>query len=454
MNYTEAIHKLLSLTDLERVSGKAAHMRRYHLGRMRVLLERLGDPHLKTPTIHVTGTKGKGSTAATIASVLTAQGYTPGLFTSPHLHTFRERIQFNSAPVTEGEFASLVQDIWPVAESISIEGTQGSVTTFELLTAMAFLHFYQRRASFQVIEVGLGGRLDSTNLVRPEVCVFTSISLDHTHILGDTVERIAHDKAGIVKPGSVAVTSPQEPGVNKVLEDACREHGVTLVSVERECNWRREDFDLSGQSFVVNAPWGEFHLRTPLLGAHQLENGATALVTLQVLNDLGFTISDDSLARGFESVAWPARLEVLSRQPLVVADGAHNPYSARKLREALRQYFSPDRLVYVVGLSADKNASSIIRELAQDAAMVIVTRSRHPRAAQTETLAEGFRQVGIEAREVDTVEDALKYAISQAQQGDLVAVTGSLFVAAEARESLLDIPPELYPSLQPPVPIL
>lgn len=449
MNYAEALSKLLGLTDLERVASHGPHIRRYDLGRMRAFLEELGNPHLKTPTVHITGTKGKGSTAATIASVLAAQGYTPGLFTSPHLHTFRERIQFDGQPVSEPEFASLVACTWPAMEAVNAEGSYGPITTFEVLTAMAFVHFYQRRAGFQVIEVGLGGRLDSTNLVQPQVCVFTSVSLDHTHVLGDTVELIARDKAGIIKPGAVVVTSPQEPGVMRILEGACREQGVTLVSVRGECKWVREAWDLGGQTFVVSAPWGEFHLRTPLLGEHQLENAATALVTLQVLNNLGFTISRDSLDRGFRSVCWPGRLEVLSREPLVVADGAHNPYSAGKLRRALREYFSFDRLVYVVGLSADKNVLGIIQELAQGAAMAVVTRSRHPRAAALGVLADGFRQVGVEAREVEGVDAALRYALSQVGAGDLVVVTGSLFVAAEAREAMLGIPPEMYPSLQP-----
>ena len=447
--YAKALKKLFSLTDLERVSGKAFHTRRYDLRRMQVLLERLGAPHLKTSTVHITGTKGKGSTASTIASVLAAQGYSPGLFTSPHLHTFRERIRFDGRPVSEGEFAVLVERIWPVVEAIGAEGGYGEVTTFELLTAMAFSYFHQCKAGFQVIEVGLGGRLDSTNLVQPQVCVFTSISLDHTDILGDTVELIARDKAGIVKPCSVAVTAPQEPGVIRILEEACKDQGVTLLSVERDCEWRVEAFDLDGQTFSITTPWGGFRLHTPLLGGHQLENAATALVALQVLKDQGFVISQDSLEKGFRSVSWPARLEVLSREPLVVADGAHNPYSAAKLREALLLYFSFHRLIYVVGLSADKNVSGIVQELGQDAAMVVVTRSRHPRAAQLSVLSHEFRRAGIEAQEVEGVDAALKYALSQAGSGDLVVVTGSLFVAAEARESVWGILPELYPSLEP-----
>ncbi len=319
---------------------------------------------------------------------------------------------------------------------------------------MAFLHFFQQRAGFQVIEVGLGGRLDSTNLVQPQVCVLTSISLDHTSILGSTVERIARDKSGIIKPGAVAVASPQEPGVMAVLEETCQAQGVKLISVGRECEWTLESHDLEGQSFTVATPWGEFHLRTPLLGGHQLENSTTALAAIHALQELGFDVAVDSISRGFRTLHWPARMEVLSRTPLVVADGAHTPYSAAKLREALYQYLSFRRLIYVVGLSADKDVSGIVRELAQGAHMAVVTRSRHPRAVATSLMASEFRAAGVEAREVEGVGAAVSYALDQASEGDLVVATGSLFVAAEAREMMLGILPEIYPSLQPGTPVL
>jgi dihydrofolate synthase/folylpolyglutamate synthase len=454
IDYSEALAELLSLTDLERVAGTAPHTRRYDLGRMRVLLERLDNPHLRTPTVHITGTKGKGSTGATIASVLTAQGYNAGLFTSPHLHTLRERIQLGGEPVSELEFVSLADAVWPVVESMNAQGSNGEVTTFEMLTAMAFLHFFRRRADFQVIEVGLGGRLDSTNLVQPRVCVITSISLDHTQILGDTVEQIAMDKSGIIKPGSVVVTSPQVPGVMAVLKEACRAQGVDLVSVDEEYKWTMRASDLDGQSFTVAAPWGEVRLWTPLLGGYQLENSATCLAVINELKNLGYAVTDEAVIQGFRSVRWSGRLEVLARKPLVVADGAHNPYSAAKLREALHQYFSFERLIYVVGLSADKNAQGIIQELAPGAYMVVATRSRHPRAAPPDLLASGFRAVGGQVVVVEGVEAALDYALNQAKARDLVVATGSLFVAAEAREAILGIPPELYPSLQPQAQVL
>ena len=449
VDYKKAVDRLLGLTDLERVSGQATHARRYDLGRMHALLERLGNPHLDIPTVHIAGTKGKGSTAAMVSSVLSAQGYRPGLFISPHLHSFRERIQLLNQPINEGEFASLVEGLWPVVEEMNQEETHGQVTTFELLTAMAFVHFKQQDAGVQVIEVGLGGRLDSTNLVQPRVCVLTSISLDHTGILGDTLEKIAYEKSGIIKPGATAVVSPQTPEVTRVIEQACQERKVPLVSVERECSWSKGESSLEGQGFHLSSPWGRFHLWIPLLGRYQMENAATALAALQVLDQKGFTISGEALSQGFQSVRWPGRLEVLKRTPPLVVDGAHNPYSAGRLREALHEYLRFQRLICIVGVLADKQLQGIAQELAKAASLVIATRSRHPRSATPSEVARAFHPLGVEVLEADGVEQALGFAMNQASEEDLVVVTGSLFVAAEAREALLGIPPEVYPSLLP-----
>ena len=448
MEYRQALDKLLSLTDLERVSGRTQRGGRYNLDRIGLLLERLDNPHLKTPTVHITGTKGKGSTAAMITSVLAAQGYRPGLFTSPHLHTFRERIQLNGAPVSESEFAALLEAVWPEVEAVNSNDSPGEVTTFELLTAMAFLHFHRQHAGFQVIEVGLGGRLDSTNLVQPQLSVITSISLDHTRILGDTLEKIAFEKAGIIKQETPVVTSPQKEEAMRVLRDVASMRGARLIQAGDECLAIRVSHHLQGQTLDLATPWGEFRLRIPLLGEHQVENAVTALVSLQVLNETGFTVSGDSISRGFDSIVWPCRMEVLSREPLLIADGAHNPYSAGILRRALEDYLDYRRLIYVVGLSNDKNVEGIVAELAQNAGLVIAAKSRHPRAVPPGEVARLFAQHGVEAVASNNVADAVKLALSQAGEGDLTVAAGSLFVAAEAREEVLGIPPEIYPALR------
>ena len=443
-DYNQSLYKMLSLTDLERVSGRTQSSGRYDLHRITTLLHRLGNPHIKIPTVHVAGTKGKGSTAAMIASILSEQGYTTGLFTSPHLHTFRERIQLDGTPIHPSDFADLIEKLWPEILTMNAQASLGQVTTFELLTAMAFLHFYEKRADFQVVEVGLGGRLDSTNVVLPEVSVITSISLDHTRILGGTLRKIAAEKAGIIKPHTPVVTSPQRPDAMEILRKSAQAINAPFIIASDECNVTPVSHKLGSQLINISSTWSPSRLSIPLLGQHQIENATTALVTTKTLVEKGFDISHDSIARGFSKVTWPCRMEVLSEEPLFIADGAHNPYSAKILREAITKYIPSHGLIIVVGLSNDKNISGIVEEFAKGADLIIATKSRHPRAVSSLHLSRLFTQMGARVVATQSVDEAVKYAFSEAKARDLIVATGSLFVAAEARETILNISPETY----------
>lgn len=450
MDYKGTLHRLLQLIDLERVVSSPKVRVRYDLRRMEALLIRLGDPHMAVPAVHIAGTKGKGSTAAMVAAVLSRQGYHAGLFSSPHMHSFRERIRLDGQPVSEEEFVALSEEVWPDLDWVGHNGGGGEVTMFEALTAMAFCHF-RWRADFQVLEVGLGGRLDTTNLVGPPAlksCAITSLSLDHTAILGNTLESIAGEKAGIIKPGVPVVTSPQRPEAMAVIESVCREKGAPLIRAGEDLTWRSTARGPDGQDLEVQGRLGEYRLRIPLVGAFQLENAATALGVLEVLMEQGTEISSDAIEEGMKSVEWPCRMEVLSKAPLVVCDGAHNPYAAATLRDTLPDYFDYRRVLLVVGVSRDKNMEGIVGELAGLTSDVIVTRSRHPRAATIAAVAGAFAGYGVDAVQVEGVDAAVAKAVEESREGDLVLVTGSLFVAAEARETVLGIEPELYPELQ------
>lgn len=449
LDYKEALNGLLGLTDLERVSGKFPHRRRYNLNRMEHLLHLLGNPHLEIPTVHIAGTKGKGSVAALISSVLSADGYHPGLFTSPHLHSFRERIQRVNQPITEDEFVAVFSKIWPLVEKIGQDGKYDDITTFELLTAMAFTYFRSKNTDINVIEVGMGGRLDSTNLIQPSVSVITPISLDHTRVLGNTIEKIAEEKAGIVKTGVPVVVGPQSIEAIQVIRKSCREKNAPMLLVDKECSWGKIISDIYGQSFWISSPWGNFELWTPLLGRHQIENAATSLVALQLLQERGITVSHKATRQGFRDVRWPARLEVLGQQPLLVIDGAHNPHSASRLIDSLHDYFSFSRLIGVVGILQDKSLKGIVKELAPSLSVVIATKSRHPRSASASSVGIKFRELGVETHVEANTTNALSLARGIAKEKDLIIVTGSLFVGAEARESLLHINPEVYPNLLP-----
>jgi dihydrofolate synthase/folylpolyglutamate synthase len=476
VDYPQAINALLSLVDHERTAMLGSPVPRqkriYDLGRMQALLARLGNPHLAARTVHVAGTKGKGSVSAICDSVLHAAGYRTGFYSSPHLHTFRERIRRDTQPIGEAQFAGLVEQLWPHAQRVEADTDLGPVSLFEFMTGMAFQCCAQDRVDFQTIEVGLGGRLDATNVVRPDVCVITSISLDHMAILGDTIAQIAAEKAGIIKPGVTVVIAPQSPEALAVVLAACRERDARPIQVEAipgilaggktsppgqgnprvgvDVTWQPGESDITGQEVSIQGRLGVYQLRMPLLGSYQLENAATALAALEVLREQGHAISDQAIRQGFAAVFWPCRLEMLSRTPLVVADGAHNPYSMAALLESLPRYLDHRRLVAVVGFSRDKNVAEMVRLLARRAQVVYATRSRHPRSAAPAALAAEFQALGARAVESPSVAEALSQALAQAQPGDLVLGTGSLFVAAELREAVLGIPPELYPDLLPP----
>ncbi|HUV75643.1 MAG TPA: folylpolyglutamate synthase/dihydrofolate synthase family protein [Dehalococcoidales bacterium] len=435
MDYSAALDYILSFADYERAPRSSLV---FDLRRIEALLARLGNPQEKARSVHIAGTKGKGSTAAMIASILTQAGYRTGLYTSPHLLSFTERIQVGGRPATEGAFGRLVEVLKPEVEAVNKSSTLGELTTFELLTALAFTYFETRKVDYQVLETGLGGRLDATNVVKPEVCVITSISFDHMDVLGDTLTQIATEKAGIIKSGSVVVCSLQSPESMKVIERTCHERGARLVSIGDEVNWHQKDFSSEGQSFQLTGITGKYDLYISLLGEHQLENAATAVVSAEVLAELGTKISPQSIITGLRQLEWPGRLQVLQQEPWVVVDGAHNADSARRLAEALERYFDFDQLILIFGASADKNIAGMVAELAPTSSTVIVTRSRHPRAVEPARLASEFSKGGITPIVTENVTSAVELALDQATPGDLICATGSLFIVAEVMEYMSD----------------
>lgn len=431
--YQQALDYIYSFIDYERES-RPDKLASYDLRRVVELLVRIGNPHLAAKTVHIAGTKGKGSVAAMTASALTASGYITGLYTSPHLHTYDERIRIDGRLITDEEIVASVKKLKPEVEAVNKKGTYGQLTTFEVTTALAFGYFKSRGADFQVIEVGMGGRLDATNVVQPEVCVITSISYDHTKVLGNTLPQIAVEKAGIIKPGSIVVTSPQADEVNQVFEQACRKNNAKLIRVGRDVTWRYLGYEANRQSLRVKGRLASYDLTIPLLGRYQLDNAAAAVAVLEVLVEKGFYISKESITGGLAKVNWPGRLQVLSRRPLLVVDGSHNTESAGKLRQALEEYFEFDRAILIIGVSADKDLAGIISELAPIFNTVIATHSTHPRAMPTASVAAELRQQGVEALMTEDISAALLLALSTAGPRDLICVTGSLFVVAGAIE--------------------
>jgi dihydrofolate synthase/folylpolyglutamate synthase len=433
MNYPEAIAYLHSLTDYEKTRIERYTPETLDLSRVEQLLAAVGNPHTRFPALHIAGTKGKGSTAALSESCLRSAGYRTGLYTSPHLHTFRERVQVDGRTIGRDEVVALVQEIQPLIERIP------GVTTFEAITAIGFLYFARAGVDVTVVEVGLGGRLDATNVLTPEVSVITSLSLDHTYLLGNTLAEIAREKAGIIKPGIPAVSAPQRAEAIKVLEAVSREREAPLVEIGRDWDYEPGPANLDGQAFTVRHIAdggsdldGEYWM--PLLGRHQLENGASAIAALEVMSQQGFRIPAEAVREGLHNIHWPGRLEILSREPLAVVDCAHNPYSAQVLRKALEEWFPDRRWVLIFGASADKDIAGMSRALLPISEYVIVTRSDHPRAAAPIELADVVASVGGGAEVSVNVRKSIQRGLAMMDPGSGLLVTGSIFLVASARE--------------------
>ena len=414
------------------------------LGRMRRLLRAMGDPQDGPPIVHVAGTKGKGSTAAMIAAALTASGVRTGLFCSPHLHRLEERFSVDGASATADDLVALTDAVRPGVEATEASGHRGP-TFFEITTAMGLLHFARRGVGAVVLEVGLGGRLDSTNAVRPAVAVVTNISYDHTRQLGTTLEAIAREKAGIFKRGRPAVSGERGPEAGAVIRAAAR---------QRRSPFREIGADFTYESLPPRPPlkrptagrvavrtwardWGELTL--PLLGSHQAHNAAVALASLDVLGERGLSVPREAVERGFAGLRWPARVEVMGESPWVVIDGAHNVASAAALAETLRTCFPPVARTLVFGTTRDKDLRGQLRVLLPGADTVVVTRYvENPRAVPPEEVAEAVRELtGWEPIVTSDPTEALLVARRGTRPDGLICVTGSLFLAAECRAVIL-----------------
>jgi dihydrofolate synthase/folylpolyglutamate synthase len=422
--YQEALDWLYSFVDFSAQRKVKYSPETFDLGRMRALMALMGNPQDRYRTLHIAGSKGKGSVSAMCASGLKAAGWRTGFYTSPHLHDFRERIQLNGEYIPEADLVAIVRRLQELAPQVP------GITTFELNTALAFEYFARQAVEIAVIEVGLGGRLDATNVITPLVGVITSLSYDHMDLLGNTLAQIAGEKAGIIKPNVPVVSAPQLPEALAVLERVAAERTAPLTVAGREVSFQPLTHSLSGQTFTVN---GEtFSL--PLLGAHQVENAAVAYAALQALSP-HLPISVEAIRAGFANVRWPGRFEILQSQPFVVADGAHNADSAQRLAAALEDYFAGRRVHLVFGASADKDIAGMLAALLPRVVSVICTQAVHPRALEPEQLAAQVAAHSPAARVecVPAVRPALARALELAAPEDVVLACGSLFIVAEVQ---------------------
>jgi len=392
---------------------------RLGLSRTFELMARLGDPQKELKFIHVAGTNGKGSTAAMLAAILSAGGYRTGLYTSPYIRSFHERMQVNGVPITDEELERITDRVRTAAS-----GMDDPPTEFELVTAIGFCFFQEKDCDIVVLEVGMGGRLDSTNVIGPpEAAVITAIGLDHTAELGDTVEKIAAEKAGIVKDGCDVVLYEQGENICQVVADACARHGARLHRVHAS-DLSPLSADLSGQRFRYRG--ADYSLA--LLGAHQLRNAATVLTCVEALRQKGWDIPDEAVRRGLSEVRWPARFQVVSRHPLTIVDGGHNPHGVQTVAENLSLYCPGRKVVFLTGVLADKEYTAMMKLVAPLAKCFVTVTPENPRALDAASLAAVIRTLGVEAVAASSLPEGLAMSRARCGADDVLCIFGSLYM--------------------------
>lgn len=421
---------------LSRNRPPAATDEKLRLRRVHNLLARIGNPETAVPTVLIAGTKGKGSTAAIMASILQTGGFRVGLYTKPHLVEYRERFRINGELIDPDEIVRAVEAIRRHVEEM--EGTpDGAPTYFEVSVALAFWYFARARADLALVEVGLGGRLDATNVAEPVLSIITPVSYDHMDVLGATLDAIAREKAGIVRTRGTVVSAPQVPEALAAIIDVCARHEAALWLVDAVMRWEAHTSTLHEQMFSLQGPWRDYgRLRLPLVGAHQLVNAATAVAAVELLGEKGYPVTSGAVADGLAAVRWPARIEVIHERPYVVVDVAHNPASIAALRASLEAMFPARRIILVFGMVATHDHRATTSLIAPLADTVIVTTPQHAKPLSASVLADEVRRY---ANRVEVIEDrraAVERALSLAGDQDVVVITGSFFLVGEVREAL------------------
>ena len=446
MTYAQAVAYVDSFTNYERVHQPEA-MRGINLERMRRLCRQLADPHRRFRAILVTGTNGKGSICAMLYSMLRESALRVGLYTSPHIEQLRERIRvWTIGPsarerehgedwISEAEFAAIVDWLRPRLETLRDGPPEDVPTYFEVLTAIAFVYFNQRQIDVAVLEVGMGGRLDATNVVEQAVSVISPIDMEHTEVLGRDLASIAKEKAGILKPGQIAITARQQEAVTEVLQTACANQGVPLFTCGEDFKVAIQQHSLEGMQVTITSLRGRYEsLELPVIGRHQAENAALAVCALEALSNVGMPYS--LIERGLGKVEWPGRMEVVHESPLVLLDGAHNIHAAGALVETLKELCQNRRIHFLVGMSSDKSPEAFGKLLSNLSVSVTCTKSRHPRAMDPVELAHRLSLFCPDVHMMPDPVDAYTYLLNMVEPTDVIVVTGSLFLVGQLRGAL------------------
>lgn len=401
------------------------------LQRTEKILELLGEPHKKLKCIHIAGTNGKGSTTAMLSEILKEAGYKVGMYISPYLEEFEERIQINNVNIPKEALSKVVTKVSQAVTKV-VELGYDHPTEFEIITCAMFQYFYEEKVDYAVVEVGLGGRLDSTNVLTPILSIITSISYDHMQILGDTLDKIAYEKAGIIKEGVPVVLYPQEEECLEVMKRVCLERDSSLIEVHRS-SAEFMDVEEFKQNLTIQTNTEIYNIKLSLLGRHQLLNCAVVVFAAEELMKQGLNIKEKYILEALKKVRWPGRLEVLKEKPLIVIDGAHNIDGIRKLTESLDTYFKYEKLILILGILADKQVSEMIEVIAPRAYKIIAVTPNSERAELSSKLAEAVALVNKNVEAVENYEEAYEKAVSYSSQADMILVSGSLYMIGDMR---------------------
>jgi dihydrofolate synthase/folylpolyglutamate synthase len=432
----QGLEYLFSRTDYEKQSRYRYNVTTFSLERMEKLLSLVANPHKKLATAHIAGTKGKGSTATMLARMLEANGYSVGLYTSPHVVDLHERIAINGKNISDSELLGLINRIYPAVEKMA---KKDAPTFFEIFTSMAFMYFVDKKIDIAVIETGLGGRLDSTNVIAPAVVGITSISIDHQHLLGNTIDSIAREKAGVIKKGVPVVSVPQEPMAMRELKKAALTAKAPLLVTGKDIDfsYRFESSREHGPHtrICLTTPTSRFeHLKVPLPGEHQAMNCGLAIAMLDTLKAGGYKIDDGKAIEGLKDIKMPGRMEIISQDPRILIDAAHNAASIKALIGAIGQHVPYDSMIMIFGCGQDKDVKGMLEQLQYGADKAIFTRSNSPRAMYPQELAEMYTEIcGKMCQTAMTLKEALRIASSAIGREDLICITGSFYLVGQAK---------------------
>ena len=410
----------------------------FNLDNITTLLSLLGNPHEKLKYIHIAGTNGKGSTSAFLNQILIESGYKVGIFTSPFVERFSEQIRINNQEITEEKLANIATKVCKITEQMRQQGLS-LPSEFEIICSISFLYFLEECCDIVILETGLGGRLDATNVIpAPLLAIITSISLDHTQVLGNTLEQIASEKAGIIKPGCEVLLYPQCPNVEKVFEITCSEQNASLhkVFLPKEAT----HYDLSGQTFDLKSEinsWSFDKLHISLLGHYQINNAAMAVNAAMLLREKGYAISDTQIHLGLEHTKWIGRFELIKKEPIVIIDGSHNEDGVAMLCESLHRYFPQKRFFFITGVLADKAYDKMMAPMIPLAKKFLTITPPSPRALSADKLATFLISNDAEAKAFDSIQNAIQAALNEASADDVICIFGSLYFLGDVRHTLL-----------------